>query len=250
MRYDKLDNELRKAYESLPERQRRYVDYRVAGFGKKDAYIKAGYKAGKNAAQAAYILERNIPQISQVIEAMAALKFVSDLDKAKGEPMEIIDAKASVAVAQSKALMERIMKMEPEEAERLQFYMDVMSGKIKTRRKVKNISEAGIVSYRIEEIEDVKIKFEARKEIDKILGLNRLLDIGKITAGSVTINIVDASKKDLEDEERPNHDIFKKTQEEVIIVDDNVKKHDTEDDIVEFDGPKPSSFKRNGVDVK
>lgn len=250
MRYDKLDNELRRAYESLPERQRRYVDYRVAGFGKKDAYIKAGYKAGKNAAQAAYILERNVPQISQVIEAMAALKFVSDLDKAKGEPMEIIDAKASVAVAQSKALMERIMKMEPEEAERLQFYMDVMSGKIKTRRKVKNISEAGIVSYRIEEVEDVKIKFEARKEIDKILGLNRLLDIGKITAGSVTINIVDASKKDLEDGERPNHDIFKKTQEEVIIVDDNVKKHDTEDKIAEFDGPKPSSFKRNGVDVK
>lgn len=250
MRYDKLDNELRKAYESLPERQRRYVDYRVAGFGKKDAYIKAGYKAGKNSAQAAYILERNIPQISQVIEAMAALKFVSDLDKAKGEPMEVIDAKASVAVAQSKALMERIMKMEPEEAERLQFYMDVMSGKIKTRKKIKNISEAGIVSYRIEEIEDVKIKFEARKEIDKILGLNRLLDIGKITAGSVTINIVDASKKDLEDEERPNHDIFKRTQEEVIIIDDNVKKHDTEDDIVEFDGPKPSSFKRNGVDVK
>lgn len=250
MRYDKLDNELRKAYESLPERQRRYVDYRVAGFGKKDAYIKAGYKAGKNAAQAAYILERNIPQISQVIEAMAALKFVSDLDKAKGEPMEIIDAKASVAVAQSKALMERIMKMEPEEAERLQFYMDVMSGKIKTKKKVKNISEAGIVSYRIEEIEDVKIKFEARKEIDKILGLNRLLDIGKITAGSVTINIVDASKKDLGEEERPNHDIFKRTQEEVIIIDDNVKKHDTEEDIVEFDGPKPSSFKRNGVDVK
>lgn len=250
MRYDKLDNELRKAYESLPERQKRYVDYRVAGFGKKDAYIKAGYKAGKNAAQAAYILERNIPQISQVIEAMAALKFVSDLDKAKGEPMEVIDAKASVAVAQSKALMERIMKMEPEEAERLQFYMDVMSGKIKTKKKVKNISEAGIVSYRVEEIEDVKIKFEARKEIDKILGLNRLLDIGKITAGSVTINIVDASKKDLEDEERPNHDIFKKTQEDVIVVDDDIEKHDTEDDIVEFNGPKPSSFKRNGVDVK
>jgi hypothetical protein len=250
MRYDKLDNELRKAYESLPERQRRYVDFRVAGFGKKDAYIKAGYKAGKNSAQAAYILERNIPQISQVIEAMAALKFVSDLDKAKGEPMEVIDAKASVAVAQSKALMERIMKMEPEEAERLQFYMDVMSGKIKTKKKVKNISEAGIVSYRVEEIEDVKIKFEARKEIDKILGLNRLLDIGKITAGSVTINIVDASKKDLEEEERPNHDIFKKTQEDVIVVDDDVKKHDTEDDIVEFNGPKPSSFKRNGVDVK
>lgn len=250
MRYDKLDNELRKAYESLPERQRRYVDFRVAGFGKKDAYIKAGYKAGKNSAQAAYILERNIPQISQVIEAMAALKFVSDLDKAKGEPMEVIDAKASVAVAQSKALMERIKKMEPEEAERLQFYMDVMSGKIKTKKKVKNISEAGIVSYRVEEIEDVKIKFEARKEIDKILGLNSLLDIGKITAGSVTINIVDASKKDLEDEERPNHDIFKKTQEDVIVVDDDVEKHDTEESIVEFNGPRPSSFKRNGVDVK
>ena len=108
----------------------------------------------------------------------------------------------------------------------------------------------GIASYRVEELEDVKIKFEARKEIDKILGLNSLLDIGKITAGSVTINIVDASKKDLEEEERPNHDIFKKTQEEVIIVDDDVEKHETEESIVEFSGPKPSSFKRNGVDVK
>lgn len=250
MRYEKLDSELRKAYESLPDRQKRYVDYRVAGFGKKDAYIKAGYKAGKNAAQAAYLLERNTPQVNRVIDAMAALKFTSDLDKAKGQPMEIIDAKASVAVAQSKALMERIMRMEPEEAERLQFYMDVMGGKIKTKKKVKNINEAGIATYRIEEIEDVKIKFEARKEIDKILGLNKLLDIGQITAGSVTINIVDASKKDLKDEEKPNHDIFKKTQEEVIIVDDDVKKHDTEDNIVEFNGPKPSSFKRNGVDVK
>lgn len=250
MRYDKLEKELQKAYEILPDRQRRYVDYRVAGYGKKDAYIKSGYKAGKNSAQAAYILERNSPQISRIIDAMAALKFSSDLDKAKGEPMEIIDAKASVAVAESKALMERIKDMQPDEAERLQFYMDVMSGKIKTKKKVKNISEAGIASYRVEELEDVKIKFEARKEIDKILGLNSLLDIGKITAGSVTINIVDASKKDLEEEEKPNHDIFKKTQEEVIIVDDDVEKHETEESIVEFNGPKPSSFKRNGVDVK
>jgi hypothetical protein len=36
----------------------------------------------------------------------------------------------------------------------------------------------------------------ARKELDKILGLNQMPDLSKLQMGDITINIVDASKKE------------------------------------------------------
>jgi hypothetical protein len=52
----------------------------------------------------------------------------------------------------------------------------------------------------VEEVSDVDVKMRARKELDRILGLNQLPDLDKLQVGDITINIVDASKRDeLED---------------------------------------------------
>lgn len=250
MRYKEFSQEQNDIYNKLQERQKRYIDYRIAGYDKRDAYIRAGYKASKYASQAANVLETNNPHINSMVSTVLAAKAIKDIEKTDSEVKKIIDNKASVMAADSKRALELINNMSPDEADRLRFYLDILNGKIKTRKRTKYVSEAGIPSYKVEEIEDVKIKFEARKEVDKILGLNRLLDIGKIEAGSVVINIVDSSKKDIDEKDKPNHDIFKKTEEDVIIIDDDKKeKFPTESEVVESAGPKMAKFKRGGKDV-
>ena len=50
-------------------------------------------------------------------------------------------------------------------------------------------------------MDDVDVRIKARKELDRILGLNMLPNIDNLQIGGITVNIVDASKKEeLEDE--------------------------------------------------
>ena len=72
-----------------------------------------------------------------------------------------------------------------------------MNGKVKTVRKTKKYNALGaLLETKVEEISDVDVKMRARKELDKILGLNQMPDLSKLQMGDITINIVDASKKE------------------------------------------------------
>ena len=93
--------------------------------------------------------------------------------------------------------LEKIEGADGETARRIQFYRDVANGKIKTVRKTQKLNaEGAVIGTTIEEISDIDSRIKARKELDRILGLNSIVDIDKLKVGDITINIVDASKKE------------------------------------------------------
>ena len=117
------------------------------------------------------------------------------LDEADSNINKQIDALAIKGSADK--LQAVVDSGDSETAERIQFYRDIISGKIKTIRKTKKYNADKVFQgMTIEEVSDINVKVQARKELDKILGLNQLIDLGQITSGSFTFNFVDASNKE------------------------------------------------------
>ena len=186
------------AYERLPSRQRKYVEFRGKGYSKTQAYKMAGYD-GKVASQAAYLLEKQHSGMKELIDCIAGQKRIRDLSVQDSELNQQIDALAMQDGAEK--MLEAIENGDPETMKRIQFYRDIMNGKIKTVRKTTKFNAEGVkVETKVEEVSDVEVKMKARRELDRILGLNDMADLGKLQVGDITINIVDASKREeLED---------------------------------------------------
>lgn len=189
-------------YEILSPRQRKYVDFRGQGYNKTRAYGMAGYE-GNNLGQAAHNLEKKNKGMVELIDTILKVnraKAVVENDESNPINKQI-DALALQDGAE-KAL-EKIEGADGETARRIQFYRDVANGKIKTVRKTKKLNaEGAVIGTTIEEISDIDSRIKARKELDRILGLNSIIDIDKLKVGDITINIVDASKKEELDDER------------------------------------------------
>lgn len=193
-RYACFTKEQQEAYDKLAVRQRRYVDFRGQGYSKTIAYKMAGFD-GKVAGQAAYILEKRNSILPELISCIQGQKAVRDLSEQDSAINQQIDALALQDGAEK--MMEVIEGADGETAKRIQFYRDVMNGKIKTVRKTTRYNAMGEkIESKVEEISDVDVKMRARKELDRILGLNQLPDLSKLQVGDITINIVDASKKE------------------------------------------------------
>lgn len=188
-----------KAYEGLNERQRKYVDFRGQGYGKAQSYKMSGYGAG-NASQAAWIMERDNKVMSDLIERLLANRRAKELT----EKESLLNRQVDALALQDKAekLLQTIDGADGETARRIQFYRDILNGKIKSYKKTTTKDESGkIKQVKIEEVDDVDVRIKARKELDRILGLNMLPNIDNLQIGGITVNIVDASKKEeLEDE--------------------------------------------------
>ena len=197
-RYACFTKEQQEAYEKLPLRQRLYVDFRGEGNSKTNSYKMAGFD-GKTAGQAAYLLEQRNAVIAELINCIQGQTKVAQLSKEDSAINQQIDALALQDGAEK--MMEVIEGADGETAKRIQFYRDVMNVKVKTVRKTKKYNALGaLLETKVEEISDVDVKMRARKELDKILGLNQMPDLSKLQMGDITINIVDASKKEeLED---------------------------------------------------
>lgn len=197
-KYACFTKEQQEAYEKLAVRQRKYVDFRGQGYSKTQSYKMAGFD-GKVAGQAAYILERRNSVLPELIDCIQGQKKVRDLSNQDSAINQQIDALALQDGAEK--MMEVIEGADGETARRIQFYRDVMNGKIKTTRKTTRKNGMGdVIETKIEEVSDVETKMKARKELDRILGLNQMPDLGSLQMGDITINIVDASKKEeLED---------------------------------------------------
>ena len=188
-----------KAYEGLNERQRKYVDFRGQGYGKAQSYKMCGY-AARNASQAAWITERDNKVMSDRIERVLANRRAKELTEKESLLNKQVDALALQDKAEK--LLQTIDGADGETARRIQFYRDILNGKIKSYKKTTTKDESGkIKSVKIEEVDDVDVRIKARKELDRILGLNMLPNIDNLQIGGITVNIVDASKKEeLEDE--------------------------------------------------
>lgn len=186
--------EQQEAYEKLTNRQKKYVEFRGQGYSKTQSYKMAGFD-GKVATQAAYILERRNTVLPELISCIQGQKKVRELSQQDSALNQQIDALAMQDGAEK--MLEVIDEADGETARRIQFYRDVMNGKVKTVRKTVRKNAMGeIIETKVEEVSDVETKMKARKELDRILGLNQLPDLGKLQVGDITINIVDASKRE------------------------------------------------------
>lgn len=210
-KYPCFTSEEQGLYDGLLPRQQAYVDGRASGLERKEAYIRAGY-GEKDAARKAYIMEtRGSGVIKQLVERVTApeLRALADINKENSKLNAEIDKKAREAykelgktkngyteVVQMKEAMVDVPKMDAPTAERLAFYRDIMNGKTKSVKETIRYNKDGeVIERKIEKINDVDTRIRARKEVDRILGLNTLIDVGELQAGkNITINIVDASK--------------------------------------------------------
>lgn len=183
------------AYESLSSRQRAYVENRVQGYNRSESYRLAGY-GGKNHGQAASLLEKNNPVISNLIETRLN-NLVSRAELDQRAKLEDPNGGGLVPSGKDNAV---VTTGDDETVKRIRFYRAVLNGALKTTRKTTFTDRYGNVTTRVEEIDDVETKMKARKELDRILGLNSIVDIDKFQVGSLTVNIVDASNREqLED---------------------------------------------------
>ena len=157
-----------------------------------------GYSS-KNPSQSAYLMERDNKIIPELIDKLLTQKKARELTEQESAINQQIDALAKQEYAEK--TLEKIEGADGETARRIQFYRDIMNGKIKTVRKtIKKNALGTVIETKIEEVSDIDTRIKARKELDKILGLNMLPDIDKLQIGGITVNIVDASKKEeLED---------------------------------------------------
>lgn len=236
-RYACFTNEQQDAYEKLTVMQRNYVDYRGQGNSKANSYRMAGYKTA-NAGQAAYLLERNSAILKELIETILANKRVKDISKEDSLINRQIDALATQE-GNEKAL-EVIEHADGETARRIQFYRDVINGKIRTVKKITKKNAMGAtVETRIEETSDVETKMKARKELDRILGLNEIPNLGSLQMGDITINIVDASKQEELEDSRNTILLDPEKVEEI-----DGEKVIVENDVEEKTAPKDDFFEK------
>ena len=82
---------------------------------------------------------------------------------------------------------------------------------------------------------------KARKELDRILGLNQLPDLDKLQVGDITINIVDASKKEELADSRNNvvlnvNDVEEIDGQKVIVEQEKVERESGKDKFFETVG--------------
>lgn len=230
-KYACFTEEEQQAYEKLNNNQRKYIDFRGKGYNKVQSYQMAGYNT-KNPSQSAYMMEIQNKVIPELVQKLQAQHKARELTEQESALNRQIDALAKQEYAEK--TLQTIDGADGETARRIQFYRDIMNGKIKTVRKTIRKNAIGeIIDTKIEEVSDIETRIKARKELDKILGLNMLPNIDNLQIGGITVNIVDASKKEeLED-----------SRNSVVLDVDQVETIDGEEQIVieEKEEQSPSS---------
>lgn len=190
--------EQNEAYWALTAKQRCYIQYRARGNSKSESYRMAFNSEARKAGQAAFLLEQR-PIIATLIGILEKQHRLDSLSEKESKLSRNLEAK--IETAKTAEALSLIENADGETARRIRFYRDIVDGKIKTVKKtVTKDGDGNITQTKIEESSDINVRINARKELDKILGMNQVVDIGRVQAGGITINIVDAGKKDeLED---------------------------------------------------
>ena len=226
--------EQQKLYDGLTPKQRAYIDYRSKGFSKTDSYRRAGYIDSKNSGQNAWIMEsRTYPFMKELIEVRQQIKKANEVLDPESQISKNIDA--IIKADEAKQVLSVVENADAEELKEIKFFRDIAEGKIKTVKKTKYLNAAGVViKQKVEEISDIESRIKARKHLTMLLGLNKVVDVGNIQTGNITINIVDASKKDeakIQEAQKIYTDFVDKTEEidgETVIVDNQESKSSSE----------------------
>ena len=210
--YACFTTEQQREYNSFTYHIRRYIDFCGEGYKKAQAYRLAGFDT-KYPSQAANMLETKHPIILDLVRAIYGQHKVTSLTDETSNINKNLNALAIKNTANE--IQKMIDEGDKQKAEQLKFYMEIAEGKRKTIRKTKKYNADKILTgIVVEEISDIKEQMQARKEVDRILGLNQIVGLGQVTSGNFTFNFVDASNKE-EKEDSRNEIVL--TQDEVQI---------------------------------
>lgn len=214
-RYICFTIEQQEAFDRLGEKAQRFVMFVAnGGFSKRAAYVAAGYKDTPNAKKGAYMLEKRIPMFQEFVAALrgqnnkmqaydpdsAVSKQIDEIAKGGFEEPPIVPAEV---IGTGNGL--NLVEMSAENARRAQFYRDIVTGKAKTRKVTKTYDkDRQLTGYKIEETTDVAAQMRARLELDKVLGVSEMLQVGQVKAGSITIKIVDCANHEALEDPRNN----------------------------------------------
>lgn len=216
-KYAVFTDEEQKAYEGLNVKQRRYVDFRGQGYPKGQSYSMAGYVT-PNPNQACAMLEKTKPVVNVLIKRLLDNKKARELTQTDSALNRQIDALAQQDGVEK--MLKTIEGADGETAKRIQFYRDIVNGKVKSVKKTtRKDADGNVIETRIEETLAIDDRMKARHELDRILGLNAIANLDNFQVGDITVNIVDASKKDAVTDKR-NAINMGDTNAEIIDVDD------------------------------
>ena len=202
------------SYDCLTYRQKLYVEYVSTGRNKNEAYILAGFKPKDKvmSSKCACTLEKKHPEIVHLIEVLKASTLPKRLDDTESKDFKDLKALAQVDYPESQlkrfsnqyeecVLDDGHIDLDSETARRIIFLRQIVDGTIKSYKKIRRYNgKHELIEERIEETCDVSVRLAARKELDKVLGINSVYEVGNVSVGEVTINIVDASRKEPKDE--------------------------------------------------
>ncbi len=190
-------------YNSLNRMQQTYIDLRANGFDKGLAYKRAGFKT-KTPVQAACILEKRNPSIKTIVKAIIDHKEL--YEKISGQKNEEWLKEILEKTGESKEL-EILRQATADEAARIMFYTDIVQGKTTVKVTTKTKDENGDLKVSKIEIKEPTIqdRINARKELDKILGLketgnpdNKVFSGDDNSQTVFNFNVVDTSSKEHE----------------------------------------------------
>lgn len=193
--YDCLTPEQQKYYDSLPIKKQKYIDARAQNYNKAESYRMAGFE-GDNASQSANNMERRDVGMAELIKILQEQRIVQSVDV----PDSTFNVKINALSKRKEALdlQEKLDSMTPEEADRIKFYRDIANGTRKEKQTTLIYDKhERLVSKKVVIKEDVGLQMQARKEFDKLLGLNQVREVGSLSVGgNVNIMIVNASNED------------------------------------------------------
>lgn len=231
-------------YNKLAPKRQAYVDFRCQGFGKAESYRRAGYKA-KDPGREGRRIEEDNPEVKRLIEDGTNLARVAALSQAEPDVKINEDlrekAKDDTFTKSVKAIVKKAEDADAETAKRIIFYQDIINGKIKTVKKTTILDKDGEVkSTKIEETSNIETRMLARKELDNLLGLRGIATIDQFKVKNITINIVDASKKEEVEDSRNKIELDPDSVEvlngeEVIVTDSNVETENSQKETDEND---------------
>ena len=208
-----LPDDLLMQFNKMNGTAKQYTANRILGFSVIDSIKGAGSMAKDNESlkSTAKSLEKRNPQIREIIEYAQQHNLSSQMLSEKSELSQSLEAKAQEA--QIQALKQATSVMNPQMADSVNFYRRVANGSVKTYKTIEKYDASGkLVEKRKEIIDDAETRMRAREKLDRLLGINALQNLGQVQVGSISINIVDASK---EDKDEPEVDV----QEDAIVID-------------------------------
>lgn len=216
LRYAALTKEQQAEFDSWQPRQQRYALYRAQGIPKAEAYMRAGYAQTDRAGQNGNILEtRTKPMMREIIAALQGLRQKYDVLVEHSEISKEVDKKTTEKLEKElQGMLYKVPENSPvfenkfdvgditvEQARNIQFFRRIANGEYKNVKIVTKYDKDGNkLGTTVEESSDLDTRIKAQKEVMRMVGINDVVELGKVEAQNINIMIVDASKKNDEQE--------------------------------------------------